>query len=111
MTYDPGAVVLVRFPFTDLSAAKRRPAVILSAPDYTTQYADVVLLALTSQPQTAADALAVRRWKEAGLVKPTWFKRLIATVSASLVDQRLGQLAPDDHAPLVRSILAPEFVD
>lgn len=29
-TCEPGAVVLVRFPFTDLSTTKKRPALIVS---------------------------------------------------------------------------------
>lgn len=34
MSYERGAVVLVRFPFPDLAASKRRPALIISSDRY-----------------------------------------------------------------------------
>ena len=49
-----GKVVLVRFPFSDLSAAKLRPAIVLAA----TGRDDWVLCQITSNPYT--DALAIR---------------------------------------------------
>ena len=49
--YKPGEVVLVRFPFSDLSTAKQRPALVISVPWLTLRYGDVIVLAMTSQPQ------------------------------------------------------------
>ncbi|MEM1116282.1 MAG: type II toxin-antitoxin system PemK/MazF family toxin [Bacteroidota bacterium] len=46
MTYACGTVVLVRFPFSDLSASKRRPAVVLADAGR----GDVVLAQVTSKP-------------------------------------------------------------
>jgi mRNA interferase MazF len=42
-------VILVPFPFTDLSSVKRRPAIIVS-PDSCNAGNDVVIAYLTSQP-------------------------------------------------------------
>ena len=48
-TYRRGDVVLVSFPFTDLAAAKKRPALIIS-PDSMNQLSqDLILAAITSQ--------------------------------------------------------------
>jgi mRNA interferase MazF len=110
--YDPGDVVLVRFPFTDLSSSKRRPAVILSPPKFTARHGDVVVLALTSQPQKNA-ALRIRRWQSAGLPKPTWIKPIVGTLAAALVTRRLGKLsAADDQAvkASLRHLIAPRFL-
>jgi mRNA interferase MazF len=95
----PGDVVLVRFPFTDLSSAKQRPAVVVSPSAFTAGNGDDVVVAVTSKEQPDA-ALALAAWKSAGLVKPTWFKPLIATLASSIVVKRLGTLAPADRARL-----------
>jgi mRNA interferase MazF len=48
MPYEFGAVVLVPFPFTDQSASKRRPAVIVSSRAFNETRLDVVVMAVTS---------------------------------------------------------------
>lgn len=68
--YEAGDVVLVRFPFTDLSSAKKRPALVLCTSKFTAWQDDVVLLALTSQTQKDS-GLRLSHWKAAGLPKPT----------------------------------------
>jgi mRNA interferase MazF len=92
--------VLVRFPFTDLSSAKKRPAVVVSPKGFASRYGDVVVIAVTSRAQTET-SLALRDWRAAGLVKPTWFKPLIGTLSASIVVRRLGTLGETDRQQLV----------
>jgi mRNA interferase MazF len=93
--YRPGDIVLVRFPFTDLSANKKRPALVLSMPRFTARQGDVVVLAMTSQPQREAK-LKLSRWKLAGLPKPTWLKPVIGTLAATIVIRRLGRLHATD---------------
>jgi mRNA interferase MazF len=51
--YRRGDIVLVSFPFTDLSSSKRRPALVISPNAFNDQAQDVVLVAITSQ--TSAD--------------------------------------------------------
>ena len=51
ITCDPGTVVLVRFPFTNLETHKKRPAVIVSPATYAERYGDVVIAPLTSVDQ------------------------------------------------------------
>jgi mRNA-degrading endonuclease toxin of MazEF toxin-antitoxin module len=46
-TYPPGSVVLVPFPFTDLSGRKRRPALVVSPEGFHDE--DLILCAITSQ--------------------------------------------------------------
>jgi mRNA interferase MazF len=102
--YEAGDVVLVRFPFTDLSSSKLRPAVIVSTLRFQTRQGDVVVLALTSQRQRDDD-LRLAEWRSAGLPKPSWLKPVIGTLAATLIYRRLGRLnAKDDGA--VRSTLA-----
>jgi mRNA interferase MazF len=107
-----GDIVLVRFPFTDLSAAKQRPALVVSPAGYTARYGDVVVLALTSRPQPD-DAAAIVRWREAGLPKPTWIKPLIATLAAAMFTRTLGSLGRDDWPraeQTIRLLIAGHFL-
>jgi hypothetical protein len=47
--FERGDLVLISFPFSDLSAAKKRPVLMLTRPD---AYGDFIALAVTSRPQT-----------------------------------------------------------
>ena len=48
--YRRGDIVLVPFPFTDLSFTKKRPALVVSPDKFNEHAQDVVLVAITSQP-------------------------------------------------------------
>ncbi len=47
--YRRGDIVLVSFPFTDLSSSKRRPALVVSPDAFNERMQDLVLTAITSQ--------------------------------------------------------------
>lgn len=47
--YNFADVVLVGFPFTNLRAAKKRPAVIISSGAYLRNRPDVILMAITGR--------------------------------------------------------------
>ena len=93
--YKPTAVVLVRFPFTDLSSIKKRPAVVINTEEYNERYGDVIIVPLTSVDQKD-ESLRLSYWKESGLIKSTWIKPLVATVTNSLIERELGHLHQDD---------------
>lgn len=44
-----GEVVLVAFPFTDLTTAKMRPALVVSSDAFNSRSLDVIVAAITSQ--------------------------------------------------------------
>jgi mRNA interferase MazF len=46
--YKQGEIVLVPFPYSDLSATKRRPALVLSNNLYNSKYPDIVVCVITS---------------------------------------------------------------
>lgn len=99
--YSYGTIVLVPFPFTDLSAAKKRPAVVVSSESYHRLRPDVIILAVTSQTR-AGNALEgmITDWRAAGLLKPSVIKPVIATLEQSLVIKALGNLQPADRGAL-----------
>jgi mRNA interferase MazF len=51
--YRFGDVVLVPFPFTDQTGAKKRPAIIVSSQAYHQRRRDLIIMAVTSQIRTA----------------------------------------------------------
>ena len=53
MPYEFGDIVLVRFPFTNQTASKQRPAVVVSNQAYNASRPDVVIMAVTSQIHSA----------------------------------------------------------
>jgi len=100
--YEFGDLGLVPFPFTDLSSTKRRPAVVISSSAYQRARQDLVILAVTSQarPAAAFGEAAVARWKEAGLLRPSVLKPVLATIERGLVLRRLGRLEEEDREVL-----------
>jgi mRNA interferase MazF len=102
-----GDVIVVPFPFTDHSAIKRRPAVVISSEAYHRERPDIVLMAITSQlrPMPTIGEVAVVHWQAAGLLKPSVIKPLITTIEGRLVMRQLGTLHAEDLASL-RQVLA-----
>ena len=94
-----GQVVLVPFPFTDQTASKRRPAVVVSSLAYNLDRPDLVMMAITSQlrPGPALGEVWLRDWKGAGLAKPSAIKPVFATLEQGLVIRKLGVLAAQDQ--------------
>ncbi len=92
--YSRGEVVLVRYPFSDLSGSKVRPAVIVSAPHSSK---DVFILPLTSRTTSLlAGEFVLADWSKAGLNVETAVKRGIYTVDQTLVAQSLGKISDSD---------------
>jgi len=96
--YKRGAVVLLPFPFSDQSTAKVRPAVVVHGP-YPSD--DVLVVAVTSIRGTLRPGeCALRHWREAGLIHPSFLKRAVTTVAAHFVRRSLGTLHAEDVAQL-----------
>jgi mRNA interferase MazF len=97
--YSFGDIVLVPFPFTDQTASKKRPAVVVSADVYHQQRPDVILMAVTSQilrPAGSVGEVLIADWHGAGLPKASLIKPVLATVEQGLILRKLGALQGDD---------------
>ncbi len=102
---EQGDVLLVPFPFTDQSTAKRRPAVVLSDRAYNRAHRDVILASITSRITGDPDEVVLSDWSEAGLLKPSAVKPVLSTFDVSLVIRSLGALSDLDRAQ-VRALFA-----
>jgi len=97
-SYNRGAVVLLPFPFSGQSAAKLRPAVVAN-PLHPSE--DLIVVALSSVAGVLLPGeCQIQFWREAGLLRPSFVKRALASVSASLVRRSLGHLHSTDLAKL-----------
>src|SRR3954471_4231523 len=109
--YEFGDVVLVAFPFTDQRERKKRPAVVVSSRQFHRSRADLLLMAITSQLGAKRPGdLEVHDWQEAGLLKPSLVKPIVATLEQSLVLKRLGRFSEPDREALtqvIRTALGP----
>ncbi|MBE9138804.1 type II toxin-antitoxin system PemK/MazF family toxin [Nodosilinea sp. LEGE 07088] len=101
-SYSKLDVILVRYPFSDLSSAKVRPAVVINAV-HSSQ--DIFITPLTSKTSLLrAGEFVLSEWAFAGLNVVTAVKRGVYTVHNSLVIKVIGQLAKADAEQLEQSL-------
>jgi len=95
MTYRQGSVVLVPFPFSDLSTTKQRPALIVSANWYNQSKDDCVLAAITSTVRQKKGEILIHgsHVQEAGLFQDSVVKTgKLFTIEQKLIRKSLGSL-------------------
>jgi mRNA interferase MazF len=92
--YRRGDIVLVSFPFTDLSSSKRRPALVISPDAFNQHGQDVVLVAITSQePDDKAVALKRNDFVDGGLPKDSFVKPAkIFTMHSTMILKRIAMV-------------------
>lgn len=105
-SYSFGDIVLVPFPFTDQSATKRRPGVVVSSSSYHRERADLIIMAVTSQqrPSGTFGEVQIKEWQAAGLLKPSVVKPVLTTIEHTLVIRTLGRLKDDDQRALRQAL-------
>jgi mRNA interferase MazF len=101
-SFSKGDVVLVRYPFSDLTATKIRPAIVVNAAHVSE---DCLVVPLTSRTDPLlAGEFVLADWAIAGLHVALAAKRGIYTVHSSLIVKSVGRLSAEDLASLERSI-------
>lgn len=86
-----GAIVLTEFPFTDLSSAKRRPALVISTDN--ARRTDLIVAYISSVPRTEPDAVPIGPTRTNGPSVVRFDK--IATVEKRIIAGRIGTAEPD----------------
>lgn len=95
-------VILVRYPFSDLSNAKVRPAIIVSTTHISR---DILIVPLTSKVSSLLPGeFVLAEWKQAGLNVSTAVKRGIYTIEKKLVLKTIGKLQKTDVQKLEKSL-------
>jgi mRNA interferase MazF len=95
-------IILVRYPFSNLSDSKVKPAVVVSAPHVSQ---DIMITLLTSKTGSLLGGeFVLSEWAAVGLNVVTAVKRGLYTVHESLVVKVIGQLADIDAKQLEQSL-------
>jgi len=87
-----GDIVLLKFPFTNETSFKRRPALILND----TNDGDIIVCRVTSQLYKTPFDVQVINWKESGLKLPSVIRVYkIATLNKNMVEMLMGRIDND----------------
>jgi mRNA interferase MazF len=99
-----GAVVLVRFPFSDLSNSKLRPAVVLA----NAGRGDFVLCQITSNPYADPRAIELTEanFQTGSLEKASYARPgKLFTSSESLIARQIGQLKSEAQEKVTEAVV------
>jgi len=104
--YNRGDVILIPFPFSDQTASKRRPAIVVSSDNYNRVSQDIVIMAIAGQITThiGVGELLIEDRQGAGLLKPPVVKSAVSTIEQGLVIKRLGRFSSRDLSTLEKSL-------
>ena len=84
-----GDIFLLKFPFTDGSSFKRRPAVIIQD----SRDGDIIVCRITSQIYQTNYDILIKEWRESGLKLPSIIRiHKIATLDKNLVELKIGEI-------------------
>ncbi len=100
-----GSVVLVRFPFSDLSSSKLRPAVVLASVGKD----DWILCQITSNAYTDPTAIEIedQDFVLGGLHRKSYARSgKLFTANTSVMVRHIGTLKPDIKRKLIDSVVA-----
>lgn len=108
--YKQGEILLVPFPFTDLSSTKQRPALVISADWFNASHQDAICVAITSHDPhlVSRDELSLPSTDlpVAGLPRPSKIKAgKVFTIHESLVVRKMGALPGSTLALVIRKFI------
>ena len=106
-TYRRGDVVLVPFPFTDLSGLSNRPALVVSRDSYNRATNDLILAQITGNISMRRQGdYQIAAWQQAGLRAPSVIRTKLVTLAARRVRRNIGQLPPADMGAIEHNLRA-----
>lgn len=95
-----GDIILVKFPFTNLTSDKKRPALVIGVVPFGQSEFLITVAMITSQIeaiQLQGDVI-LKDWKNAQLLHPSLVRlSKVATIESQLVDKALGVLSSKDQ--------------
>lgn len=90
---NPGELILIPVPFTDLSSQKRRPVIVISSGEYNQSSRDVLVIAINSNLQPMpysiplnSEDMATEILNQTSIIRAD----LVCTLEQSLIVKRFG---------------------
>ncbi len=98
MNYNQSDIILLRFPFSDLSSSKQRPALILSSNSFNESHDDIICCLITTNLEK--DPLCVfveqKDLSNGSLEKPSKIKPYrLFSAEKKIVRKKVGTLKPE----------------
>jgi len=96
-TYKKWDIILVPFPFTDLTPTKKRPALIISPDEYNEKF-DIVIAFITSKLdlEYRSGDYKIQEWEKSNLPKPSMIRMKFATIDKPAILKKIGRLSEKD---------------
>ena len=91
MIFNKYDVVLVPFPFTDKSLAKKRPALVVSPKSFSESTGHALLAMITTKGKWPFD-VEISDIKTAGLNAKCRIRMKLFTLDVALIDKKIGEL-------------------
>ena len=112
MIFESFDVVVVPFPFSDRQATRRRPALVVSSPDFNAAHDQSILAMITSAGggEWPSD-VAIRDWDEAGLSVPCKVRLKLFTLDDAVILRKTGALSERDAEAVRTSLLRFLVID
>ena len=103
--YNRGDVVLVGFVFSDESAKKLRPAVVIGSAAYNRSRQEIIVAAITSniRRRLFGDHL-IAEWKGAGLLFPSLATGIFRTIKKTMIDRKVGTMPKPEMQAIDRKL-------
>ena len=105
MIFKPFDVVELPFPFSDLSSAKKRKALVLSSQEFNTKNNATTVVMITSRANSEwLGDVVIKEWSEAGLKKPCYVRLKLFTADNAMFLGRVGTLTAADQKKVTASL-------
>jgi mRNA interferase MazF len=94
MVLSRGELVLVPFPYAEMTSTKARPALIVSGRSFASAEGRIIVAGITSNvaAHQNATSYAIPNWSAVGLKKPSVVTAWLATISPRLIQLKIGRL-------------------
>lgn len=107
MTYNSWDVVTVPFPFTDKTAAKKRPALVLSKSEYQCKTGHLILLMITTANNSSwYSDIQIADLNAAGLKTSSVIRFKMFSLDERLIIKKIGNLSDLDKEKVKEQLSA-----